>query len=142
MRGIIVLLVLFGFGLTGCKDVKDLDTVLVISNKSSQGTATKAGPPPHAPAHGYRYKHANGTELVFDSGLGVYVVMDMSDVFFYNELYIRYQQDTWQVAVKLDSPWRIAKKNEVPVKLKNAKKNKHPKGHGNGKAKGHGKHQG
>ena len=142
MRHYIVLSLLLGLTLTGCKDVKDLDTVLVISSKTPQGTPSKAGPPPHAPAHGYRHKHPGGRELVFDSGLGVYVVMDMSDIFFLDNLFIRYQQDYWQVAIKLDGPWRRAKEKEVPLKLKNAKKNKYSKGHGKGKAKGHDKHKG
>ena len=42
------------------------------------------GPPSHAPAHGYRHKHAHhGVELVFDSAFGVYGVVGMSDHFFH-----------------------------------------------------------
>ncbi len=45
--------------------------------------ATAGGPPSHAPAHGYRNKEHKqrykGIDLVFDTGLGVYVVVDMAD---------------------------------------------------------------
>ena len=32
---------------------------------------TKTGPPPHAPAHGYRHKHPDGVVLVYKSNLGL-----------------------------------------------------------------------
>jgi len=35
---------------------------------------TRPGPPPHAPAHGYRHKHRRGPELVYDGRLGVNTV--------------------------------------------------------------------
>lgn len=40
---------------------------LMLASCSSAGRGN--GPPPHAPAHGYRNKQrANGVELVYDSG--------------------------------------------------------------------------
>lgn len=139
MRYFFPLCIIASLFITGCKDIKDIDAVVVLSSDSSHGTETKAGPPPHAPAHGYRHKHAeHGTELVFDSGLGVYVVMNMEDLFFFDDLYIRFGEGSWQVAVRTDGPWRSAKENEVPVKLKTTKQKGN--GHGRGKAKGHEKH--
>jgi len=39
------------------------------------------GPPAHAPANGYRYKY-QGHDMVYDSGLGVYVVIGQSSVYY------------------------------------------------------------
>ena len=36
------------------------------------------GPPPHAPAYGYRHHH-QGARLAFDSKLGVYVVLSQNE---------------------------------------------------------------
>lgn len=91
----------------------------------------KHGPPPHAPAHGYRHNHPDGTELVFDSSLGVYAVVDLSGVFFQNDLYIRSVKNTWQVSAAIEGPWRKAGSKEVPGKLKAAHGKNHP-----GKGKG------
>ncbi|MFQ5585276.1 MAG: hypothetical protein ACE5GF_00390, partial [Thermodesulfobacteriota bacterium] len=44
----------------------------------------KHGPPPHAPAHGYRHKHRHGVELMFDGGLGVYIAVGLSGIYFHN----------------------------------------------------------
>ncbi|MEE9551944.1 MAG: hypothetical protein V3V89_02760, partial [Gammaproteobacteria bacterium] len=46
------------------------------------------GPPPHAPAHGYRHKH-HGHDLEFDSHLGVYVVVGLASVYFLDGLYYK-----------------------------------------------------
>ncbi len=90
------------------------------------------GPPPHAPAHGYRHKHHNDIELEFDSGLGVYFAINMPDVFFYDGLYLKISDGHWFVTDHLDSPWRTSLQDEVPLKLKKAR----GKGH---KRKGKGK---
>ena len=39
------------------------------------------GPPAHARAHGYRRKQVHGYDLVYDSSLGLYVVVGMSDCY-------------------------------------------------------------
>jgi hypothetical protein len=89
----------------------------------------KPGPPPHAPAHGYRHKHPDGHELEYDSGLGVYIVVRVPDTYFGNNLYIRMSSDgRWLVSARLDRGWRLASGNEIPYKLKERKdKNKHKK---------------
>lgn len=84
----------------------------------------KHGPPPHAPAHGYRHKHRDGTELVFDKDLGIYIVVGISDIFFFDELYIRSDNGSWKVSASLEGPWRKAKSKEVPLKLKSRKRKK------------------
>jgi hypothetical protein len=55
----------------------------------------KVGPPPHAPAHGYRHRH-HGPDLVFDSRLGVYVAVGHPHVYFHGGHYYRRVSSGWQ----------------------------------------------
>lgn len=93
---------------------------------------TRGGPPPHAPAHGYRHKHYKH-DLVFDSGLGVYVVLDKLDHYFWNSHYFRYRDGEWQFATDLDGRW-YRDDGSVPRKLYQSKS-----GAGNAKGKGKGR---
>ena len=93
----------------------------------------KHGPPPHAPAHGYRHKHKHGVVLEYDTGLGVYVVVELPGTYYHDGLYIRLSSNRkWEVTARLNGPWRIAVKGEVPPKLKKSKGKGHP-GKGKGK---------
>lgn len=85
----------------------------------------KAGPPPHAPAHGYRHRQADGSELQFDSDLGVYVVVGLPDCWFADGLYLRLQGGAWEASVDLKAGWKPADEGKVPSKLK-GRKGKHP----------------
>lgn len=128
--------------LTGC-----VDSAGVRYGDSGRSTY-KSGPPPHAPAHGYRHKHRKH-DMSYDSGLGAYVILGKSEVYFDNGLYFRYRNGDWQASVNLGSGWYNADKKVVPKKLwsykdsdrKHAKKKEHPgKGHGKDKSKKHNKH--
>ena len=108
-------------------DVKQKPTIV----KKSKGY----GPPPHAPAHGYRHKHQHGVEVRYDSSLGAYVVVEIPDMYLNDGLYIRWStKGYWEVGYHYKGPWRVAARNEVPDKLD---KNK-----GKGKGKGHYKYKG
>jgi hypothetical protein len=100
------------------------------------------GPPPHAPAHGYRAKQADGMELVFDSELGVYAVVGLADCYYLDGFYFRLQDGNWQMSVSIDGGWKAAQFEKLPPGLK-AKGNAKGKAKGwffsKGKAKGHGK---
>ncbi len=72
--------------------------------------------------------------LTFDRKLGVYVVVEFSNVYFHNNLYIRFSGDRWEVAAHFDGTWRRAKSKEVPSKLKKTKGKGHP-GKGRGRKK-------
>ena len=105
------------------------------------------GPPPHAPAHGYRRKHeqayhahTGSVELVFDSGLGVYVVVGMSDYFFWNGSYLRISDGRWWMSTYLDGDWRPRDAQSLPGGLR-AKYAKADKGKSKGHAKGKGPKQ-
>ncbi|HUT77780.1 MAG TPA: hypothetical protein VM285_08850 [Polyangia bacterium] len=76
------------------------------------------GPPPHAPAHGYRHKNRGGLELVYDSGLGVYAVAGWDGTYFHEDHYLRYHGGNWQHAVQLRGPWSTVASRALPPGLK------------------------
>ena len=98
---------------------------------------TKSGPPAHAPAHGYRRKHVHGMELVFDSGLGVYVVVGLSDHYYHDGYFFRLSGGIWEKCPKPNGRWKIVSDNSLPIGLQaKVKVNSNSRGRGNGKAKG------
>ena len=93
----------------------------------------KHGPPPHAPAHGHRHKH-HGVDLLFDTGLGVYVVVGHAHHYFHDGRYYRLHESGWRVSAKLDGHWVEIKIKDLPrglvsVKVKKAKRAKKEKRH-------------
>ena len=98
---------------------------------ASHGYHDAGGPPPHAPAHGYRRNH-QGHDLVFDADLGVYAVVGLSSVWFLDGTYFRISGDHWEMSVGLGGPWRVAGARAVPGRLY-AKR--HPHGGPPGQAK-------
>jgi len=99
-----------------------------------------ASPPPAQPAHGHRHSHA-GVQLVFDSGLGVYVVVDRHNHFYTKGRFYRYAHDGWQISTQLDGGWHQVARPALPPGL--AKKHKPDKGdHRADKGDQHGNKQG
>ena len=93
------------------------------------------GPPPHAPAHGYRAKTQDGLELVFRADYGVYEVVGR-DSYYYQDGVI-YRQDSigWIIGRSVDGPWTSVSEGQIPPGLRSD----HPgKGHSQGKAKAKG----
>lgn len=95
------------------------------------------GPPPHAPAHGYRHKHQqHGVEMVFNTGMGVYIVVGYPKHYFYSNSYYRYHDGIWKMSVHIKGPWVIITESDLPLGLrkmkdKGSKDKKHPgKGYG------------
>lgn len=89
------------------------------------------GPPPHAPAHGYRAKHHHGgstVELVFDGDLGVYVVVGLEQHYFLDDTYYRLQGGDWQVSFGLDGPWKAASPRALPPGLRKKAAHGHKRG--------------
>ena len=74
------------------------------------------GPPQNAPAHGYRYKQ-QGHDLVYDSNLGVYVVVGLPDYYYFNNNYYRYNQNRWYYSKDLNRDWRDYKDSKLPPGL-------------------------
>ncbi len=76
------------------------------------------GPPPHAPAHGHRHKHPTGVELVFDSQLGVYLVVGHPHYYFSSGRYLRIQDGVWQVSGHIERGWKRTPTEKVPTRLR------------------------
>ena len=113
------LLFFITFSLAACQA---LDPNISVSGSPEAKKSRGNGPPPHAPAHGYRAKH-QGHNLKFDTGLGVYIVVDIPDTYFHNGLYLRLGPDgAWRASLELGSGWRPAHDREIPKKLKSGKK--------------------
>ena len=130
---LIVILLLSVALFSGCAGI---DTIVYIpADDHVKKKHHKIGPPPHAPAHGYRHKHHHGVELEYDKGIGAYVLIGLPGTYFYNGLYARYSpKEHWVVATYLDGPWRVSGEKEIPRKLKKCKGKYNP-----GKGKNHGK---
>lgn len=94
-------------------------------------TDSKADPPPWAPAHGYRYKHADGVDLIFDSGLGLYVVANFPNIYFSGDHFYRLSNDKWQRSNSFNGPWQMIGSEQLPPGLQKGKN----KGKGKGKGK-------
>ena len=83
------------------------------------------GPPPHAPAHGYRHKHQHqgqDLEFVFDSDLGVYIVVGVPDRYYWNGYYLRIDGDQWYASLNLNSEWKPRSDDSLPTGMKKQKK--------------------
>jgi hypothetical protein len=84
------------------------------------------GPPPHAPAHGYRHKYREqGVELVYDSGRGVYIVVDLPDHYYCDGRFFRLHNARWEVSLQVSGGWKPVYEDSIPPGLR-----------GKGKAKG------
>jgi len=98
---------------------------------SEPAMAKRGGPPPHAPAHGYRHKHrdASGTQVTlrFDTDLGVYVVLGQRDHYWSHSRYFRWSGVHWEVSTQLARGWSVVVNEGVPPHL--AAKYTHHKPH-------------
>lgn len=104
--------------------------------------STSDGPPAHAPAYGYRRKHANNVEIVYDSSIGLYVVVGHPDHYYYDGYYYRLHDGLWEMSLEFDGNWKIASENSLPSGLKvKVKANGRNNGNDNGRVKGKGKHK-
>ena len=93
------------------------------------------GPPPHAPAHGYRHKHKKH-DLEYNSDLGIYVVIGLAEHYFIDGIFYKRTKHGWYSSHDIDKAWKEYKKDNLPGKLH--KKYSDKKEHGKDKGK-HGK---
>lgn len=89
------------------------------------GATHEPGPPPWAPAHGYRHHHPHGVDLVFDGDLGAYVVVGYHDHFYHGSHYYRRHDGGWQVSVKIGGPWSVIAVDRLPEGLRKVSRGKH-----------------
>jgi len=86
-----------------------------------EGRYYSGGPPPHAPAHGYRAKHRHH-DMVYDSRLRAYVVLGYNDHYYNDGWYFRYRDGGWQINADLrDRDWRDVDRYRVPEGLRHSK---------------------
>ena len=141
--------------------VTSVCALLITSSCSSTGVyhlpgrRVGHGPPPHAPAHGHRRKQVCGVELVFDTGLGVYVVVGHPDHYYCDGYFYRLTGGVWEMSLRFDGCWAVRAGKPLPLGLRAKGKGNgnhiySANGNGNGKvknqvktvAKGKGKHKG
>lgn len=101
---------------------------LTIGGSSGHKHGLGHGPPPHAPAHGYRQKH-QGVELVYDSGRGVYVVVKLPNHFYFGGHYYRQRESQWEIGVHVNGPWEVVVEESLPKGLRGKKGKGKPKVH-------------
>jgi hypothetical protein len=120
----VLVAVLIGFGslLVSCGGSRRTTTAVVVTSTSAR-PSVKHGPPPHTPAHGYRHKHG-GCEMVYDSGLELYVVVGVSGRYFSDGRFYRQRGRAWFMSTDVDGPWKAAQKSALPHGLTAAKKGK------------------
>jgi len=78
-------------------------------------------PPSHAPAHGYR-QHHDDVDMIFDSGIGAYIVLGFDNLFFFNSNYMRFYDGYWHYSARHNGRWHRANDRHVPHKLRKARK--------------------
>jgi hypothetical protein len=82
------------------------------------------GPPAHARAHGYRRKQVAGMELVFDSSLGLYVVVGYPDHYYFDGYFYRHRNSVWEITQHPDGGWNRVSDKSIPKGLQKKGKNK------------------
>ena len=112
VKGFVLPLLLIGSALN-CTNAT-LKTPPNVTLKSKKGH----GPPPHAPAHGYRARTGDGIEIVYDSKLGVYVVFGISSHYYSDGIYYRVNGDQWEATSRFHGSWKVVAGYKVPFGLR------------------------
>ena len=113
---LLALVISVSIAMLGCRS-----SVRYTQTSNPPVVAKRTGPPPHAPAHGYRHKHPDGVELVYKSNLGVYVVVGYSDHYYYNDRYYRSRNSSWEMSVHIDGKWKSVSEKKIPQGLQKKK---------------------
>lgn len=84
------------------------------------------GPPPHAPAHGYRYHYRDhGVSLVFDSHLRLYLVLDFPGYYYHHGYYYHWDDYHWLRSKHFRRGWQHFDQKHLPKKLYKRHYHKH-----------------
>src|SRR4030042_4062356 len=78
------------------------------------GNGIGHGPPAHARAYGYHRKQIAGVELIFDSGLGLYVVDGRPNHYYYDGYFYRLQGTVWEMSLQPDEGWTCVSIHSLP----------------------------
>jgi len=68
-------------------------------------------------------------ELVYDSGRGVYVVVELPNHFYFKGHYYRQRETQWEIGVHVDGPWEVVVEESLPKGLRGKKGKGKPKEH-------------
>lgn len=95
-------------------------TAIISHHRTARPVAGErhSGPPPNAPAHGYRHQQSDGIQLVFESSIGVYIVSGYTEHYYYHGRYYRWNNDSWQVSSKVSRGWARASEKTIPPGLR------------------------
>jgi len=97
----------------------------------ARGVRIMPGPPAHAPAYGLRRKQVCGFELVFDVGVGLYVAVGMTDVYYHEGYFYRLHAGVWEISLR-GVTWEPVVMDKLPPGLQiKAKAMAKPGGNGN-----------
>lgn len=110
---ILALMISVTISISACRS-----TVRYTQTANPEVEVKQTGPPPHAPAHGYRHKHSDGVELVYKSNIGVYVVVDYNDYYFHKDRYYRLNDGRWETSIQIDGKWSQVTDKHLPKGLK------------------------
>ena len=109
-------------------------------------------PPAHAPAHGHHKKHHEHhnhhdrvIDMVYDSGLGVYVVAEAVDIYFHDALFFRLSGHDWVASGSFYGPWEHTHYRNVPRALRkkhDERRHQDDRDHDDDDDDNHGKHKG
>lgn len=95
---------------------------LVLPGCSTKGVMTgqpeQKGPPPHAPAHGYRRKNRDGLTITYDSNVGVYILLNYPMHYYWDGKYYRKNKNKWESTKDIKKKWKKIKKQKLPEGLK------------------------
>lgn len=105
-----------------------LATLSAAAAAFSTGCVTYADVGP-APAYGHRY-HRQGVDLVFDDGLGVYVVVGAPGIYFWHDRYYRYRRGGWYVSPRYDRGWEPIRHHRLPKRLVRHQERQYHEEHG------------
>jgi hypothetical protein len=101
-----------GVGSGGC-------TQVIVQEPPSLQVSRGDGPPPQAPAHGYRARTAQGVEVVFDRELGVFLVVGQRGTYFSGDFYYRQEAGgRWERSGRLDGAWVGIVETALPTGLR------------------------
>jgi hypothetical protein len=82
----------------------------------ARGLLIRSGPPAHAPANGYRRKQVCGFELIFDVGVGMYVAVGMTDVYYHEGHFYRCRGGVWEISLR-GTIWEVTVIDKLPPGL-------------------------
>jgi hypothetical protein len=101
-------------------------TVRYTSGGAVKHAKKRHGPPPHAPAHGYRHKHGD-VVLVFDSALEVYAVHGHAHHYFHGKHYYRSTNSGWEMTTHFGKRWKPCSTKKLPKGLRHSVQAKNKK---------------